>query len=57
MQGDHRGVLLLATEPAAGLGLDHPCLPVVDPEGGSYSKPDYELAQKRTLEFFAKHLG
>ena len=26
-------------------------------ERGSYSKPDYELAQKRTLEFFAKHLG
>lgn len=26
-------------------------------ERGSYSKPDYELAQQRTLEFFAKHLG
>jgi carboxymethylenebutenolidase len=26
-------------------------------ERASYSKPDYELAQKRTLEFFAKHLG
>jgi carboxymethylenebutenolidase len=26
-------------------------------ERGSYSKPDYELAQKRTVEFFAKHLG
>ena len=26
-------------------------------ERGSYSKPDYELAQKRTLEFFAKNLG
>ena len=26
-------------------------------ERGSYSKPDYELAQKRTLEFFAKLLG
>jgi carboxymethylenebutenolidase len=26
-------------------------------ERGSYSKPDYELAQKRTVDFFAKHLG
>ena len=26
-------------------------------ERGSYSKPDYDLAQQRTLEFFAKHLG
>jgi carboxymethylenebutenolidase len=26
-------------------------------ERGSYSKPDYELAQQRTLEFFARHLG
>lgn len=26
-------------------------------ERGSYSKPDYDLAQKRTVEFFAKHLG
>ena len=26
-------------------------------ERGSYSKPDYDLAQSRTLEFFAKHLG
>ncbi len=26
-------------------------------ERGSYSKPDYDLAQKRTLDFFAKHLG
>ena len=26
-------------------------------ERGSYSKPDYELAQKRTTDFFAKHLG
>jgi carboxymethylenebutenolidase len=26
-------------------------------ERGSYSKPDYDLAQKRTLEFFAKNLG
>jgi carboxymethylenebutenolidase len=26
-------------------------------ERGSYSEPDYELAQKRTLEFFARHLG
>ena len=26
-------------------------------ERGSYSKPDYELAQKRTEEFFIKHLG
>ncbi len=26
-------------------------------ERASYSKPDYDLAQKRTLEFFAKHLG
>jgi carboxymethylenebutenolidase len=26
-------------------------------ERGSFSKPDYELAQKRTLEFFAKQLG
>ncbi|HET6608547.1 MAG TPA: dienelactone hydrolase family protein [Rhodopila sp.] len=26
-------------------------------ERGSFSKPDYELAQQRTLEFFAKHLG
>ena len=26
-------------------------------ERGSYSKPDYELAQKRTLDFFARHLG
>jgi carboxymethylenebutenolidase len=26
-------------------------------ERGSFSKPDYELAQRRTLEFFAKHLG
>lgn len=25
-------------------------------ERGSYSAPDYELAQQRTLEFFAKHL-
>ncbi len=26
-------------------------------ERGSYSKPDYELAQRRTVEFFAKNLG
>jgi carboxymethylenebutenolidase len=26
-------------------------------ERGSYSKPDYDLAQQRTLAFFAKHLG
>lgn len=26
-------------------------------ERGSYSAPDYELAQRRTLEFFAKSLG
>lgn len=26
-------------------------------ERGSFSKPDYEHAQKRTLEFFEKHLG
>jgi carboxymethylenebutenolidase len=26
-------------------------------ERGSYSKPDYDVAQARTLEFFAKHLG
>lgn len=26
-------------------------------ERGSYSKPDYELAQQRTLDFFAKNLG
>lgn len=26
-------------------------------ERGSFSAPDYELAQKRTLEFFAKQLG
>ena len=26
-------------------------------ERGSFSKADYELAQKRTLEFFAKHSG
>lgn len=26
-------------------------------ERASYSKPDYELAQQRTLDFFAKHLG
>jgi len=25
-------------------------------ERGSYSKPDYELAQQRTLAFFEKHL-
>ena len=26
-------------------------------ERGSYSQPDYELAQQRTVDFFAKHLG
>jgi carboxymethylenebutenolidase len=26
-------------------------------ERDSYSKPDYELAQKRTTDFFAKQLG
>jgi carboxymethylenebutenolidase len=26
-------------------------------ERGSFSKPDYEVAQQRTLELFAKHLG
>jgi carboxymethylenebutenolidase len=26
-------------------------------ERGSFSKPDYELAQRRTLEFFARNLG
>ena len=26
-------------------------------ERGSYSKPDYDLAQQRTLDFFAKHLA
>ena len=26
-------------------------------ERGSFSQPDYELAQQRTLAFFAKHLG
>jgi carboxymethylenebutenolidase len=26
-------------------------------ERGSFSRPDYELAQQRTLAFFAKHLG
>ena len=26
-------------------------------ERGSYSKPDYDLAQERTVAFFARHLG
>jgi len=26
-------------------------------ERGSYSKPDYELAQRRTTDFFATHLA
>jgi carboxymethylenebutenolidase len=26
-------------------------------ERGSFSKPDYDVAQKRTLDFFAKNLG
>ena len=26
-------------------------------ERGSYSKPDYDLAQERTVAFFAQHLG
>jgi carboxymethylenebutenolidase len=26
-------------------------------ERGSYSKPDYDLAQQRTVDFFAKHLA
>jgi carboxymethylenebutenolidase len=26
-------------------------------ERGSFSRPDYELAQQRTLAFFTKHLG
>jgi carboxymethylenebutenolidase len=26
-------------------------------ERGSYSKPDYDLAQERTIAFFAQHLG
>jgi carboxymethylenebutenolidase len=26
-------------------------------ERGSYSQPDYELAQQRTVDFFAKHVG
>jgi carboxymethylenebutenolidase len=26
-------------------------------ERGSFSQPDYELARKRALDFFAKHLG
>jgi carboxymethylenebutenolidase len=26
-------------------------------ERASFSKPDYELAQQRTLEFFARHIG
>ena len=26
-------------------------------ERASYSKPDYDLAQQRTLDFFGKHLG
>jgi carboxymethylenebutenolidase len=26
-------------------------------ERGSFSKPDYELAQRRTLEFFARHIA
>ena len=26
-------------------------------ERGSFSQPDYDLAQQRTLDFFAKHLG
>ena len=26
-------------------------------ERGSFSKPDYELAQTRTMDFFTKHLG
>lgn len=26
-------------------------------ERGSFSKPDYDLAQQRTLDFFKKHLG
>jgi carboxymethylenebutenolidase len=26
-------------------------------ERGSFSKPDYELAQRRTLGFFTKHMG
>ncbi len=26
-------------------------------ERGTFSKPDYELAQQRTVDFFAKHLG
>ncbi len=32
VEGDDRGVLLLAAEPAAGLGLDHARLAVIEPE-------------------------
>ena len=50
VEGDDRGVLLLATEPAAGLRLDDPRLPVVDAEAALERRVDVVRALERAVD-------
>ena len=57
MQRDHRRVLLLAPEPAAGLGLDHPRLAVVDGEPALEGRVDVVRALERAVDGHPAVLG
>ena len=50
MQRDDRRVLLLAAEPAAGLGLDDPGLLVVDAEAALERRVDVVRALERAVD-------
>ena len=50
VEGDHRRVLLLATEPAAGLRLDDARLPVVDGEAALERGVDVVRALERAVD-------
>jgi hypothetical protein len=50
MEGDHRGVLLLAPEAAAGLRLDHPRRSIVQPQPPLEGHVDVVGALHRTVD-------
>ena len=57
MERDDRGELLLATEPAAGLGLDDARLPVVDAETALERRVDVVRALERAVDGHAAVLA
>ena len=50
VEPDHRRVLLLATEPAAGLGLDDPGLAAIDGEAALERRVDVVRALQRAVD-------